>query len=192
MLTFDHDETQINRLERVLAEVGRDIDRDLVIAINKTAKKTKSGINKEIRKELAVKASVINKALFQTKRATKPSKFAIVQLKKTDRIPLRDFSAKQVRKGVSYRISKRGGRKLVPGAFQGPRPGRMKASWKGNVFRRVGKARLPIRKLFGVSPWGVFVKRKMDMPTVAETERELEKQVGRRADFWTKKLNGTI
>ena len=68
----------------------------------------------------------------------------------------------------------------------------MKASWRGNAFIRVGKTRLPIRKLLGPSPWGVFVVGKKIGPSAQQIEAELKKQIDRRIRFILLKQSGAI
>jgi hypothetical protein len=61
-------------------------------------------------------------------------------------VPLIAYPARQTRKGVSVEVN-RGKRTLVKGAFVAT----MASGHKG-VFRRVGKARLPIHELLGSRP----------------------------------------
>lgn len=192
MLTIDLPMKQIAELEKLASAVGRKLEQEVAVAINKTAKKTRTNISKEVRTELAAPAKAVNKTLNQIKKATKSDPSAVVQLQKTRRIPLRDFGARQTRAGVSYKISKSRGRNTVSGAFQGPKPGVMKASWRGNVFKRIGKKRLPIMKLMGPSPWGVFADKKMDKPTVKAIQKELRKQIEERIRFNKLKASGAI
>lgn len=179
-------------LKAALKNTQRNLQKELAVAVNATSKKSKSIINKEIRQELATTASAVGKTI-AIKRAAKPGfPSAFVEVKKTARIPLRDFGAKQTAKGVTYKISKTKGRQTAPGAFQGPKPGVMKASWKGHVFKRAGKARLPIIKLFGASPHGVFTRGKRAAPSAAETQKELEKQIERRVRFVILEAQGKL
>jgi hypothetical protein len=62
-------------------------------------------------------------------------------------IPLADFDARQTRRGVSARPW--GARRMFPGTF-------IVSSLGGQVFRRTGRARLPIVKL-----WGPSIPREM-------------------------------
>lgn len=180
-LTFDTKDLQ--RLEKATRESRRKLPRELSIAINATAKKASLEMSKEVRTELAASAKAVKTALKITRKAEPNSLGSTVTLKRQNRIPLRDFKANQTRTGVAYRISKTDGRKTVAGAFQGPTPKARLARWRGHVFKRKGRARLPIIKLFGPSPWGVFVNRKMDKPVAARVEQELSKQINRRIQF---------
>lgn len=192
MIKADFNQSEVEALARELAALGKKLDPDLAVVVNKTTKKVRTVISREIRKELAASAKAVSKTLSIGRRATKSNTNSAVTLQQTRRIPLRDFGAKQNRVGVSYRISKRGGRKTLPGAFQGPKPGVIKASWKGHVFIRVGDSRLPIRHLKGPSPWGVFVKQGMQPEIEKVAQAELTKQTLARIAFRQKQNQGLL
>jgi hypothetical protein len=191
MLTFTSPERQIDKLRKLLGESSKQVGRNVATALNATGKLAKSQIAKEITTELATPQKIVKQQISATKAAGGNLSVTIT-LKKTNRMSLRFFGARQTKKGVSYKVSKSKGRKFVPGAFQGPRPGVMKASWKGNVFKRVGTSRLPIQKLQGPSPWGVFVKKKAVRKVEKLINVELKKQLDRRIRFLTLKAQGKI
>lgn len=186
------DNAQIARMKAAIENTGKQLRKELVVAVNATAGKSKSIIAKQIGKELAVAQKDIKTTISQSRRAGELDISATVEVKKEKRLGLNKFGARQTKKGVSYKVSKSKGRSFIPGAFQGPKPGLMKASWKGNAFKRVGKSRKPIVKLKGPSTWGVFVVGKKIGPSTAETEQELKKQVDRRIRFLLLKQAGTI
>lgn len=192
MLKFGVDEGSSNRLIALLNGVPKLINRELKTAVNASAKITRASMNKTVRKSLQVNIKAVNKVLKIESVATEASLSSTVGIKKEGRIPLKEFGAKQNQKGVSYKISKEAGRKTVAGAFQGPSPKRIKISWRGNVFKRVGKARLPIVKLYGPSIWGAFVIGNHVAPTQIEATQELGKQVERRIRFLELKLAGKL
>ena len=194
MIGFTVQQRKVNELSKVLKGSDKKIRRQLTIAVNATSKKTQGGIAKQIATELATAQKNIKETIKIKKKASNSQKVpqAVVSQTETDRIPLRDFRARQNKKGVSYKVSKSKGRKTIQGAFQGPKPGVMKSSWRGRVFKRVGKSRLPIQQLFGASPWGVFVKNKMKKPVVKESKQELIKQIERRIRFLKLKESGAI
>ena len=194
MIGFTVQQRKVNELSKVLKGSDKKVRRQLVVAVNATSRKTTGGIAKQVATELATAQKNIKKTIKVKQKAGKTQKVptAIVSQTETKRIPLRDFGARQNKKGVSYKISKSKGRKTIQGAFQGPKPGVMKAGWRGRVFKRVGKSRLPIQQLFGASPWGVFVKNKMKKPVVKESKQELIKQIERRIRFLKLKESGAI
>lgn len=172
-----------------LGAVVSNLPKELRIVSWKTARKTKSLIAKEVTKELAVPQKIVRAELSQARREPTGAEVA---LRKTARIPLRDFKARQVRSGVSYKISKTKGRKRIDGAFQGPRPGVVFTKFRGHVFTRVGTARLPIRKLYGVSPWGVFAINKQQKQVTPKVNQELRKQLADRLRYQKLKKSGAI
>jgi hypothetical protein len=140
-------------------------------AINKTLGNVRTEASKQIREERTLKANVVRDAL-TISRASRSR--LIGALYATGRpIPLRDYAARQTKKGVTVSVT-RGQRKRVShagnAAFFVGRLG-------GNVFAREGKGRLPIKKLFGPSIPSTFVKDKV----IAALDR-----VGR--DAWRKRF----
>lgn len=190
MLSITTDQSQIARLQSVLN--GKSLQKELSIAINATAKSLRSDMSRSIRGELAVKKSDLDKTLKSAKLATPTSLSANVQLRKSPRIPLRDFAARQNKQGVSYRLGKRQGRRMAAGAFQGPKPGSQLTRWRGRVFKRVGKSRLPIVQLHGPSGWGVWVKGDISNPVLRDASSELRKQIERRIRFQILKSSGQL
>lgn len=138
-------------------KLGNDMQRKRVPvaaarAINKTLTNVRTEASKQIRQERALKANVVKDAL-SISRATRSR--LIGALYATGRpIPLRDYAARQTKKGVTVSVT-RGQRKRVQhagnAAFIVNKIG-------GNVFAREGKSRLPIKKLYGPSIPATFVK----------------------------------
>lgn len=197
MLEIKYKDNAMQRLAQVVADAGRKLPQELAVAVNATARKTKSVVAKEVTKELAVAQKVVKAQISQPRKARASSPIAEVQLRKSKRIPLRDFGARQNKKGVSYRISKSTGRRTIPGAF-------IVQSLGGHVFvrngrfttasrgRNAGRVREGISKRFGASPFGVYVKQGSSRPVAAATQAELVKQIERRIRFVTLKMTGEI
>jgi len=192
MIAIGIEPRKLKELRKAVDRAGKKFPVELAAAINATAKKTRSQINQKVRTELVVKSADLNKLIKTGTKATSATLVAKVTLEKTARLPLRAFSPRQTRAGVTYKISKREGRKLAAGAFQGPKPGVMKVSWRGNVFKRVGKERLPIVKLMGASPWGVFTKQKMTPEQERDIKSELVKQMDRRIKLNILRAEGLV
>lgn len=191
-ITIQTNDKQLRRLEQVAKSIGSNLKKELAIAINKTAKKCESAIAKSVAKEIVVSQKIVKSQLKTEKAKAVGEQKAKVTLKVSSRIPLRDFGARQTKAGVAYKISRQGGRGFVAGAFQGPKPGVMKASWRGNVFKRTTKSRLPIVKLMGPSVWGAFVVNDHVSLTTDQTQIELKKQIEERIRFLTLKQSGAI
>ena len=175
---------ELRKLEKAVEQAGKKLPGQVASAVNRTATRTRTHVSREIRKELAAPAKVVNNTLRKTK-ATRKRPGAVVTLERSRRIPLRDFGARQTRAGVSYRISKQGGRQTAKSAF-------MISKMNNRVFKRKGRTRLPIGQLYGPSPWGVFIKRKLKKPTLRFVQRELKKQMQQRIEFNVLKASGAI
>jgi len=196
MITIDIDASQITRLEEAVKRAGKNIKKEVSGAIREVSKKTKRDMGKLIRDEVTLKKAVSEREISVT-LSTEQTLTAVVSLKKytgtkSGRLGLRHFGARQDRRGVSYKISRKGGRARINGAFQGPRPGLMKMSWKGNVFIREGTARLPIRQLMGVSALGVYLKNDMSGPQAKVVEADLVKQIERRINLNILRAEGLV
>jgi len=172
-----------------LKNIVKNYSKELGIVVNKVGRKGKSLVAKEVTKELTVTQKVVKKQIDFRKVGKTGGELS---LDKSPRIPLRDFKARQTRAGVSYRISKTKGRKVAKGAFQGPRPGRMNTRWKGRVFKRTGKSRLPITQLYGPSPWGVIKKNNKQKPIADQLRTEMRKQLAERLRYQRLKKSGAI
>ena len=131
-----------------LPELSRVFDPSLIdkatnSAIGKTARKTRTFISKNVRQEYTVKAGDIRKSVGT--RIRRPSRTSAALDYKGSTISLRRFGARkrQVngRPGVSVAV-KKGQRKVVKGGF---------SHGNGPIFKRIGRSRLPIEKLFGPS-----------------------------------------
>lgn len=176
----------IRRLDSLQKEVG---EKALVSALNKTAAKGKTQSNKEIRKEFALTKAKVDEKLFVYKatRAGRNEFVAVIESRGPfgrRAINLINFSARQVRTpdgGVSVKIKKAGGRKLVKGAFIGNQ-GR-------TVFIREGKGRLPIRPVQTIDVPQMFnVKQQMEK-LIAFVRAEFPRIFEHEADFYLAKYN---
>lgn len=185
------DKRQIEKLRKVMNASPVKVVREVTTAINETQKKTLRKVVKPVAGELAVAQKIIKPSI-RGQRSKRKELRASVTVVKTARLSLRHFGAKQNKKGVVYKISKTQGRKFIPSAFQGPKPGVMKISWRGNVFKREGKSRLPIHKKSGPSVWGVYVRSNKDKGIRKDAEKELRKQIERRIRFQKLKQSGAI
>lgn len=192
MIVLQIDAKQVKRLSDAVGKAGKKFSRELASAINAVSKKTKLQIGRDIRSTVALGKQEAEKPLSIRASASAENLQAIVTLRKTDRLGLRHFGARQDQRGVTYKIDKKGGRKRINGAFQGPRPGVMNVKWKGNVFFRIGKERLPIKQAKAVSPWGAYIKNGLQGPQIAMIEAELSAQMERRINLNILRASGLV
>ena len=163
------------QIEAALRDIPGGFEKAFARASMRTAKQGVTLISTDITGRVNIKKKDLKKGL-KAKKVGRSS--AMTELDKMPRFPLKYFGARQTKKGVSYKIEKGGKKSLALSAF-GPLSPRL-----GNhVFKRATpveipkkyKSRnkekkkrfdnLPIIPLFGISPWGVFVKNKMIEPT---------------------------
>lgn len=162
-------------LERALGQdAPKKLKREIVSAINATAKRTVNLLAKEVGKEIAVPQKDIKQGISVTRKAVAEKLSAQVTQQESVRLSLKRFGANQTKEGVTYRISKTKGRQFIKSAF-------MPVVLGEHVYKRQGKKRLPIQKLHGPSPWGITVKNKLDKLIAGrDVEPELIKQIDRR------------
>jgi hypothetical protein len=192
MIGIEIDKAQMSRLTAAVIASGKKMSKEIAGTLNAVSKKTKLEMGREIRKRVAIPKGEVEKPLTIKTQAAPGSLFAVVSLKKTPRLGLRHFGAKQDKRGVSYKISKTGGRGRIDGAFMGPKPGAVKISWRGNAFKRVGRSRLPIVKLLGVSAYGAYKKNELAGPQLKTIEDELSKQIERRINLNVLRASGLV
>ena len=159
----------------VLTETPKKLPKELASIANKVAKAHAKEIGKEIRKEVVMKAKEVIKFIKQEKKASENDISTNLFIRGHERVPLKQFGARQTKKGVSYKINKKEKRKNVISAFRPniPRLG-------NHVFLRETKSRKPIRKLYGPSVLGVYIVNKMVEFSQEQLSDELGKQVERR------------
>ncbi len=172
-------------LKQAIEGTSRTLKKELRVAVNATAKKSKSIINKEIRSELPASAKSINSLINVTRLASGDIISATVRVDKSKRLVINAFNNRQTKAGVTAKISKTRPRTLIRGAFKVNR-------WGGQVVVRKGKERGPLRTPKGPSPWGVLTKGKKLEPAKDQTQAELKKQIERRIKFITLKKTGAI
>lgn len=195
---------QLKRLGESAVAAKKSLTKELAAAINAVSKKTKLEMGREIRATVNLKKDEAEKPLSIRAAASPQSLQAVVSLRKTKRLGLRHFGARQDKRGVSYKISMAGGRGRIDGAFMGPKPGVIRINWRGNVFVRVGaaqkmtkgryqgKMRQPIQQRFGVSAFGAYVKNNLAGPQVEAVNAELTKQIERRINLNVLRASGLV
>lgn len=112
-------------------------------AINRTATGVRTFSSKAAREELNLKSKTVKESLGIKKagRGANPvGKFDVLPKS----LSLKRYKARTTRKGVTVKVKKSNGRKVVKGGF-------IQESLGGHVFKRVGEDRYPIKKLWGPS-----------------------------------------
>lgn len=181
----------LRQLKEATSKSKKSFTKELAAAINETAKNHRMRQGRNIRSVVNLKKKQIESSIKITK-ATSVTPQARVFLLETYREGLQHFGAKQNKRGVSYKIGKTKGRGMVIGAFMGPSPGQLAPKLYGGVFKRVGKERLPIIKLYGVSPYGAYEKNDFEKIDVAFSADYLKGQIERRIKLNVLRANGLV
>lgn len=191
MIGIEFNPKQLKELRVACGKAKKDFTKELAAAINQTAKNHRLRMGRNIRETVNLKKKEIESKI-TIRKATSVVPQARVFLLDTAREGLQHFGARQTKSGVSYKISKKKGRGMVLGAFMGPSPGTFAPKLYGGVFRRVGKERLPIVKLYGVSPYGTYRKNDFESIDVAYSGDYLKQQMDRRINLNVLRANGLV
>lgn len=186
MITVELDPAQLAKLNKAVAVAGSrggksKYRQEIAIAINKTTKRGRRAVAKKVTERLNTAQKNVISKMPKPPRATAAKMHSVIVLKKSRRIPLHELSrTRQNKTGIAYRVDKGRGPSVLPSGFMGPRPGRKAAGLRGLAALRVGKKRKPLRFPKGVSPWGMFVKNKMEKRITDPLEEILRKEIERR------------
>ena len=198
------DSTQFDKLSLAVAAAGKNLRKEMAAAINATAKDAERKMARDIGAEINMKIGDIKKNIRSPRKATEINPQGSVSLWWSEREGLEHFKAKHINSGVSYQISKKGGRVTVSGAFMGPKPGMLAPKLYGGVYKRVGAQRKLTKgrrqgkmgqlivRLFGVSPAGVFMKKNMDQTLPFYLTDYLKHQMERRINLNVLRANGLV
>ena len=130
---------------RAFRDIKREMAKAQRSATNKLMRKASVAASKKVREVYVIKARDLKQ--FTKIRRASGSRSTATLIITGSPIGLIHFGPKQVRRGVSVRIKKTSGRKVVKSAFIEVMP-----SGHIGVFQRVGKGRLPIKELKTLSP----------------------------------------
>ena len=198
------DSTQFDKLSLAVAAAGKNLRKEMAAAVNATVKDAERKMARDIGAEITMKIGDIKKNIRSPRKATEINPQGSVSLWWSDREGLEHFKAKHIQSGVSYQISKKGGRVTVSGAFMGPKPGMLAPKLYGGVYKRVGAQRKLTKgrrqgkmgqlivRLFGVSPAGVFMKKNMDQALPFYLTGYLKHQMERRINLNVLRANGLV
>jgi len=177
MMQIDIDAEDVRRFADALGDYPQRARQQVATAIGRTSRKAVSLVAKDITQYLAVTQKVVKESIGKPGRVSKDNLNAHVTVRYGRRLSLKRFSPRKKKTGVSYRVSKKKGKETVLGAFMGPNSKTIAPRLGGHVFKRLGKARKPIAKLHGASPWGVIVANRRKGPLEQAIRRELKAQV---------------
>ncbi|MBI5885293.1 MAG: hypothetical protein HZB85_01765 [Deltaproteobacteria bacterium] len=145
--------------------------------LNKLGSQSKTAVSREVRNTYNIKKDRLD-AGFYMRRAVWEN-LAVI-LRYSGRTPgLQRFDAHTTNRGVTVKVLKTGGRKVVKGAFM---PGKIIG-----IYKRVGKGRFPIKRLYGPDIPGMVnivgtdaAQRVMDENADKLLDHELEYELGKK------------
>jgi len=153
MIEIQADKGQQARLDELLEGIPQGAQRVLSRAVNKVGAAARTEIVRYVSSQINVGVGELRNRNVRMTRANFRDLTARVWVTGS-RIPLSRFAASQVRRGVSYRIQRAGGRQMLAGAFLQRMPsGRLGVFARRADSSRAGGrvARYPIDQRFGPS-----------------------------------------
>ena len=173
-LTVEVKGNGFNALRNLATDFRVNLAKETAIATKNTAKAHRREISKNVRQYVAMTNKAVLRAV-TVEPGNRANTASSIHIAKFERPSLKEFKARQTKKGVSYKIRKGGKRKLVKSAFIG------QGSLNGHVYVRVTKSRKPIVKLYGVSVAAVFGQNDLiglsTEQILARMEVEMQKRI---------------
>lgn len=182
--------TNFPQVARQLAALQQDIGNKAVAsALNKTVALAKTAMSREIRAEFNISAGTVNQSLRIERASASKGKFqlsaALSSISRPGRrsLNLAHFSARQTRKGVTFKIKRNGPRKLIPGSFL--------INGGATVMIREGRTRLPIKALQTIDVAQMFNTRRINAKVVQLINARFPGIFANDVRFFTAKFNAT-
>jgi len=155
-------------------------------AVNRTLDQARTRMSRAIRAEFNIKASQVNALLRVNRASYRAGVYRITgslesPTKRGRALNVIHFEARKSAHGVTVKILRKGPRKEIKGAFIG-NGGR-------TVFKRVGKARLPIQAVQTIDVQQMFNAKRVKELVMRMIEEKFPEIFEREARFYTEKFN---
>lgn len=180
--------TNFPDVQRQLESLQRDIAQQATArALNRTVEQAKTAMSKEIRAEFVLPASTVNQSLRITRAKAKGGLFNLeAELSSISQpgkraLNLAHFQARQTAKGVTFKVSRKGPRKLIPGAFL--------INGGKTVMIRVGRKRLPIKALQTINVAQMFNTKRINAKVLQVINERFPTIFDREVKFYTDRFN---
>lgn len=179
--------TNFPDIQRNLDSMRSDIaDKAMASALNKTVAQAKTAMSREIRSEYVLSAATINQSLRVSKAVKRGGvlnlQASLQSVSQRGRsLNLAHFQARQTSKGVTFKVKRTGGRKLIPGAFL-INNGR-------TVMIREGKKRLPIKSLQTINVSQMFNTTRINAKVIDLINDKLPTIFKNEARYFTDRFN---
>lgn len=186
MIILTINQSQINSLKQALVGTARKLEREVKTAVNAVAKKVALEAARDLSKEMPLKIGTLKKIVKQKAKATNERPRAVIGIGKGYPVPLKYFKAKQIKRGVTYKLSKKAkGKSVLRDAFIVKRYG-------NNVYKRAGTGRGPLQQQYGPSPGEYFEGLRIVERSIERARDELVKQMDRRIRFVLLEQSGQL
>ncbi|WAJ30620.1 phage tail protein [Antarcticirhabdus aurantiaca] len=159
-------------LEALSDEQGK---RAIARAMNEVGKTMRGKVIRATAKQVGASQAIVKKRGRITSKPATAGSLSYVISSQGGHMLLKDFGAKQNRKGV--RAKPWGQGRTFGGAFMGARPGLSTRKLGGNVFHRTGKERLPIQNMYGPAVPVEMVKGEAEATFRDYGEQRLPKRI---------------
>jgi hypothetical protein len=175
--------TNFTKVQRDLGQLRTDVGyKAMASALNKTVAQAKTAMSREIRAEFNISAGNVGKRLRITRAVAADGRFrlsASLESKYTRgrSANLASFAARQIAKGVSFKIKKTYSRKLIPGAFL--------INDGKTVMIRKGKQRLPIKAIQTIDVAQMFNTKRINAKVLRFIENKFPTLFANEAKFFT-------
>jgi len=179
--------TNFPEVARALNNLHKDIaGKAMASALNKTTTQAKTAMSREIRDEFVLPAAKVNQALKVNRARGSGAGFRLEAslespAKRGRSLNLGSFSARQTRKGVSFKIKRTGQRHVIPGSFL--------INGGKTVMVRTSKSRLPIKALQTIDVAQMFNTRRINSKVVRVIEDRFPRIFANEAKFYTDRFN---
>jgi hypothetical protein len=178
--------SQVDQVVAALKDLGQNADKQIKIAIGKTAEQVKIRSARKLRQSLQVPVKVLKKAIRIKRPKETDGLSATIILAYGYPIPLKYFGAKQATRtkkgvkrkiGVTFKIEPRmKNRQILRDAFIVER-------YKGHVYRRTTSSRGPIIRMHGPAPGDYYESGGVTAVALQTANDELPKQINERLRF---------
>ena len=186
MLQIHMDKESVANVRQVLESLGQDFDKAMKVAISKTVKKVKIQSARKLRTVIAAPVKVLKRAVTRGKVKKREGTVSVtVYLQSGHPIPLKYLKPRASKKHGVIVQEFVGTRRRLPDGF-------MRDKWGKSVYRRVGKARTPLKVQSGVAPGQVTQSHGIDRVAIDTANEELPKQIKERVRFLTLKAQGKL
>lgn len=185
-ITITHNFPQVRKqIDAMQAELRNKVE---VRAVNRTIDLAKTAASKDIREEYAISAGYVRERLHIRRATLRGARLTIeAELSASGKVRGKRsanviaFGARQVAKGVSVKIKRTGGRKVITGAFI--------ANKGRTVFVRTSARRLPIKAVQTIDVPQMFNAKRINAAVLKTIVQHFPKVFEREAKFAINNFN---